>query len=272
MDLTKLRRGMARAWARKQAAKQAAAALVPPPVDTVMWAAGDVVQRKSARSSEGLGMVVAVTPSPPGMPPTLHVQFGYVVQTVAEGLSHTGTLVHAMEQRMRCVAVYADEVYKVHLRLGVPLPKSASVASPGTLSHAGTRSPSGATKSAMKAKLRWPRKPPAAKPKAKPKAKPAAEPVAKPVAKPAAKPAAEPVAVPAKKKRKRRAGMLAKLGTEGSRWQRQMMETGHRMRVKKQARHENYASHDKYAFKTVTLTDMIGSNRAIDEDIRANTV
>lgn len=257
MDLKKLRQGVYAARARAQAAKQAAAALVPPPVDTAMWAAGDVVQRRSASLSEGLGMVVAVTPSPSGMPPTLHVQFGYVVQTVADGALHTGMLVHAMEQRRRCVAVYADEVYKVHLRLGVPLPKSVSVSgqrSPGTLSLAGTRLPSGATKSAMKAKPRWSRKPPVANPVAKPVATPAATPVAK------------------KKKRKQRAGVLAKLSTEGSRWQRQMMETGHRMRVKKQARHKNYASHDKYAFKTVTLADMIGSNRAIDEDICANTV
>ena len=34
----------------------------------------------------------------------------------------------------------------------------------------------------------------------------------------------------------------------------------------------NYASHDKYAFKTVTLADMMGTNRTVDEDIRANTV
>jgi hypothetical protein len=66
--------------------------------------------------------------------------------------------------------------------------------------------------------------------------------------------------------------MLAKLSTKGSRWQRQMTETGHRVRVKKQARHKNYASHDKYAFKTVTLADMMGTNRTVDEDIRANTV
>ena len=257
MDLTKLRRSMARAWERKQAAKQAAsaAAAVPPPVDTVMWTAGDVVQRKSARSSEGLGMVMAVTPSPPGMPPTLHVQFGYVVQTVADGAFHTGALVHAMEQETRYVPLYAEDVFKVHLRLGVPLPKRVSVGSPGTLSNAGTRSPSGAAKSAMKAKPKWPRKP-----------------VATPAAKPAAKPVATPVATPAKKKRKRRAGMLARLSTEGSRWQRQMVETGHTVRVKKQARHGNYASHDKYAFKTVTLADMMGTNRTVDEDIRANTV
>lgn len=266
MDLKKLRQGVYAARARAQAAKQAAAALIPPPVDTAMWAAGDVVQRRSARSPEEfLGKVVAVTPSPPGMPPTLHVQFGYVLftsvgdlmETVAEGSSHRGRVVHAMEKRERCVAVYADDVFKVHLHV---LHRTQTASSRRRdrrrlrARAAVAPSPPG-TKSAVKAKPRWPWS-------RKPVAKPVATPVATPVAKPVAK----------KKKRKRRAGVLAKLSTEGSRWQRQMKEMGHRMRVKKQARHENYASHDKYAFKTVTLADMIGSNRAIDEDIRANTV
>lgn len=249
MDLKKLRQGVYAARARAQAAKQAAAALIPPPVDTAMWAAGDVVQRRSAGSSEEfLGKVVAVTPSPPGMPPTLHVQFGYVLftsvgdlmETVAEGSSHRGRVVHAMEKRERCVAVYADDVFKVHLHVLQRTQRARSRRRAWRrprASAAVTPSPPG-TKSAVKAKPRWP--------------------VAKPVAK--------------KKKRKRRAGVLAKLSTEGSRWQRQMMETGHRARVKKQARHENYASHDKYAFKTVTLADMAGANRSLDEDIRANTV
>lgn len=255
MDLVKLRRSLsASAAKRRKVAFDGAGGTpsTPADADDAEWCIGDVAVLKNGGSSQYHGLVhlVSLTGGTLShLPPTLHVEFNYRLELSTVRGREALVLRYASDDKVRPRLVYADEVRKVKVDFVLtksPVHMNSQWRAGSSISRASSTPPT-PLKPALKSKLRWPVQPAAAQTKS-----PAVEPPQPPQPKAAA--------APAKRKRKRRSGPLAKLDTTGSRWLRQMRETGHRMRDRRVATFGNYACHDKYAFKSVTIEQMQGTD------------